>query len=434
MPFQSSSPSHLKTTAPLTEAVTLITYKSPERYSISLLLRIFTPFAAGYFLSYLFRVVNTIIAGDLSSDLQLDANQLGLLTSIYLIAFAATQLPLGVLLDRYGPRQIEAILLLFAAAGAAIFASAETFTGLLIGRALIGFGVSACLMAAFKSFVQWFPMERLPLINGFLLAAGGFGVLTASTPVEFALQFTDWRGVFWVLAGMTFLTAMTVFFIVPDKPIVQSATTLKQHINGIGKIFKSHTFWTIAPWSVASQAAALSVISLWSGPWLRDVANLNREDIATTLSLMAISLIIGYTFIGMFADWLRRFDIRPIVVSTTGMTLFLVMQLALILELTEHSTMLWMGYAFLSSAAVLTYAILSQSYPAELAGRVNTGLNLLVFIAAFIMQWGVGFIIDQFASDRFGQYEPEGFQLAFSLLLGIQLVAMAWFYISRRSA
>lgn len=409
----------------------MTTPSTQERYSIGLLLRIFLPFAAGYFLSYLFRVVNTIIAGDLSNDLQLDANQLGLLTSVYLIAFAAAQLPLGILLDRYGPRQTEAILLLFAAAGAAVFASADTSTGLLVGRALIGFGVSACLMASFKAFVLWFPMERLPMINGILLAAGGFGVLTASTPVEFALQFTDWRGVFWVLAGVTFLVAIAVFTVVPDKAITQNDTTLRQHINGIGQVFKSRTFWTIAPWSVASQGAAMSVISLWSGPWLRDVANLNREDVATTLSLMAVALIIGYTFIGMFADWLRRFGIRPIVVSTAGMTLFLVMQLTLILELTEYSTVLWMAYTFFSSAAVLSYAILSQSYPAKLAGRVNTGLNLLVFICAFIMQWGVGFVINQFVSDRAGQYDPQGFQLAFGLLIGVQLVAMAWFYISR---
>ena len=127
---------------------------------LSLILRIFIPFAAGYFLSYFFRVVNALIASDLSSDLNVNASQLGLLTSVYLIAFAASQLPLGVMLDRYGPRQTEAALLVIAAIGAATFASAETSTGLLIGRALIGFGVSACLMASIKAFVLWFPMER----------------------------------------------------------------------------------------------------------------------------------------------------------------------------------------------------------------------------------------------------------------------------------
>jgi sugar phosphate permease len=120
------------------------------------LLRIFIPFALGYFLSYFYRVVNSIIAGDLTTELNLNATELDFLTSTYLITFAVIQLPLGVLLDKYGPRKIEAVLLLFAAIGSAIFASAKSFNMLIIGRALIGLGISACLKAAFKSFVQWF--------------------------------------------------------------------------------------------------------------------------------------------------------------------------------------------------------------------------------------------------------------------------------------
>jgi len=403
-----------------------------QRLSIGFLLRIFTPFAAGYFLSYLFRVVNTIIASDLSGDLSLNANQLGMLTSVYLIAFAATQLPLGILLDRYGPRQTEAILLMFAAAGAAIFASAETSTGLLIGRALIGFGVSACLMASFKAFVQWFPMERLPMINGFLLAAGGFGALTAAAPVEFALQFTDWRGVFWTLAAITFLVSLTVFFVVPDKPIAQSNATLRQHIAGIGQVFKSRIFWSIAPWAVMSQATAGSVLGLWSGPWLRDVANFNRDEVATTLSLVAVGLILGFALIGVIAEWLRPWGIKPIFVGIAGMIIYMLIQLALVLELTEYSMLLWAGYAFFSTSGVITYAVLSQSFPAELAGRVNTGLNLLVFVMAFLMQWGTGYVIGLYISDRQDQYNPDGFGMAFSLLIGIQVIAMAWYVLSRK--
>jgi MFS family permease len=405
-----------------------------QQFSFGFLLRIFVPFAAGYFLSYLFRVVNTIIASDLSGDLDLDANQLGMLTSVYLIAFAATQLPLGILLDKYGPRQTEAILLLFAAAGAAIFASAETSTGLLVGRALIGFGVSACLMASFKAFVQWFPMERLPMVNGFLLAAGGFGALTAATPVEFALQFTDWRGVFWALAALTFLVAVAVFFVVPDKPIEHTGTTLKQHIAGIGEVFKSSTFWGIAPWAVASQATAGSVLGLWSGPWLRDVANAGRDDVATTLSLIAVGLILGFALIGSIAEWLRPMGIKPISVGIAGMTIYMFIQLALVLEFTEYSKPLWAAYAFFSTSGVITYAVLSQSFKTELAGRVNTGLNLLVFVMAFVMQWGVGYIINLYVSDRPEQYNTEGFQMAFTLLIAVQFVAMLWYLISRKKA
>lgn len=180
-------------------------------------LRVFVPFALGYFLSYLFRVVNAVIAPDLVADLQIDPSQLGLLTSTYFIAFASSQLPLGIFLDRFGPRIVESFLLAFAGMGAFIFAKSQTLTGVIIGRAFIGFGVSACLMAAFKSYVIWFPEKMWPRINGFQMAAGGLGALSAATPVEWILQITDWRGLFFLLAGISFFIALSVFFVVPEK-------------------------------------------------------------------------------------------------------------------------------------------------------------------------------------------------------------------------
>ncbi|MBL8253669.1 MAG: MFS transporter, partial [Candidatus Competibacter sp.] len=145
--------------------------------------RIFLPFAAGYFLSYLYRAINAALSPYLATELRLDATDLGLLTSVYFLTFAAFQLPLGVLLDRFGPRRVEATLLLFAAAGAGLFAVSHSPLELIVGRGLIGLGVSACLMASFKAFVLWLPAERLPVANGWVLAAGGLGALAATAPV-----------------------------------------------------------------------------------------------------------------------------------------------------------------------------------------------------------------------------------------------------------
>ena len=147
----------------------------PGRLPAATALRVVAPFAFGYFLSYLFRVVNAVIGPELAAELGLTAGDLGLLTAAYLLAFAALQLPLGVLLDRFEPRKVEACLLLVAAAGGLVFSLARTPGGLAAGRALIGLGVSACLMAAFRAFVQWFPREKLALVNGVQLAAGGLG-------------------------------------------------------------------------------------------------------------------------------------------------------------------------------------------------------------------------------------------------------------------
>ena len=170
--------------------------------SFSLALRVFLPFALGYYLSYVFRTINAVIAFDLVTDINLSAAGLGLLTSAYFLSFAACQLPLGVMLDRIGPKKTEAVLLLLAAVGSVWFAMAETETELICARALIGMGVSACLMASFKAFVDWFPKEKHPVTNGLILMAGGLGAMSSTAPIEAALQVTDWRGVFLGLAGV----------------------------------------------------------------------------------------------------------------------------------------------------------------------------------------------------------------------------------------
>src|ERR1035437_641983 len=118
--------------------------------------RVFLCFAAAYVLSYAFRSINAVIAPALMQDLGLSNADLGLLTSAYFISFACVQLPLGVWLDKYGPRRTEAALLILAAAGAAVFAMSTSLLSLWIGRALIGAGVSSCLMASFNAYRVWF--------------------------------------------------------------------------------------------------------------------------------------------------------------------------------------------------------------------------------------------------------------------------------------
>ena len=155
--------------------------------------RVYSPFALGYAISYFYRNTNAIIESDLVDELGLGPADLGLLTGAYFFSFAIFQLPLGILLDRYGPRRTEAVLLLFAALGAWIFSKADSLSGLILGRLLIGLGVSACLMAAFKAYVIWFSSGRLPMINGLQMAAGGLGALVATTPLQNVLSITNWR-------------------------------------------------------------------------------------------------------------------------------------------------------------------------------------------------------------------------------------------------
>ncbi len=395
--------------------------------NIGHLLRVFLPFALGYFLSYLYRTVNAIIAPDLVRDIGLDPSSLGLLTSVYLLAFGAFQLPLGVLLDRFGPRRVEAALLLFAAAGAFIFSQATSLSGLVCGRALIGLGVSACLMAAFKAFAIWFPAERLPLANGVQMISGGLGALAATTPVEAALQITDWRGVFLAVAATTLLAAVIIFVVIPEKEGSHSGESFGEQLQGIGTVLCSPVFWRIAPWAFTAQGAYLSIYGLWSGPWLRDVGGFDRDGVASTLFAIAVAMILGYLVSGAVADRLIRRGIKPEKVAAAGMLLFLAGQGLMIVPDPSLSLLYWLWFGFFGAACILPYGVLAQYFPTRLIGRVNTTLNLLVFLAAFAAQWGIGIIIDLWPTTAGGGYAAAGYRAGFGVMVGLQLLAAIWF-------
>ncbi len=393
-------------------------------------LQIFVPFATGFFLSYAFRAVNAVLGPHLVSDIGLTASDLGLLTSVYFITFAATQLPLGLLLDRFGPRRVEGLLLLVAAAGACFFARADSLLGLVLGRGLIGLGVSACLMAAFKAYTTWFPSRQLPLINGFQVAAGGLGAVFATAPVQMLLGVTDWRGVFIVLAGLTFSTAALVFWMVPRDPAVRERLSWVEQLRGLASIATSLAFWRIAPWSTINQAGFLAIHGLWLGPYLRDMQGLDGSGVARTLLWTACGMVAGYIGLGLAAERLSRRGIAPMHVGGAGMAMFIGLQAWMLLGLPHGSLVFWVLFGFFGTSGILTYAVLSQQFSAALAGRVNTALNLLVFVTAFAGQWGIGAVIDRWPPTEGGGYAAAGYRTAFVLLLVLQMSAAAWFWIA----
>ena len=395
----------------------------------------FLPFAFGYFLSYLYRTVNAVIADDLAASVGLDAADLGLLTSAYFISFAAFQLPLGILLDRYGPRRVEAALLLVAAAGALLFSLSDGLAGLALARAVIGLGVSACLMAAFKNAVVWWPAHRVPLINGLVLASGGLGALAATTPTAALLTVVDWRGVFQLLAGLTVLCAGTMLLAAPDPPPSAIATGgLRVQMRGTVEVFASAAFWRLAPLTVAVQSTYMAYQGLWAGPWLRDVDGLGREAVAEGLQAIAIAMIAGYVLTGVLAERLRRVGVPPIALAGGFAAVFLANLAVLAFSDSVAPQLQWALFGFSATATILAYAILSEMFPPSQAGRVVTALNVLAFVGAFAVQWAIGAIVNAFATGPPGHFDPDGHRLAMQVMLGLGTVSFLWFLWSRPRA
>ncbi|MGQ0664200.1 MAG: MFS transporter [Pseudomonadota bacterium] len=393
------------------------------------ILACFLPFAAGYFLSFLFRTVNVVIGPDLLAEFGLDASGLGVLTGAYFAAFALFQLPGGVLLDRFGPRRVVAAMLVAAAIGALVFALAGTVLGLAAGRALIGLGVSCCLMAAFKANVQFWPHDRLPLMNGWIMAFGGLGAAAATLPLEWLLLVSDWRRIFAGLAGVTVVVSAYILRAVPEQG--GSASGLGESLAGLARIYRAPEFWRVAPVAISAQAGLLAYQGLWAGPWLSDVALFEREAVAATLFLIQVGMMAGFLLTGIVADRLGRAGIRPATVMAWLIGLFLAVQAPLALNYTGASALLWPLFGVLGTGSVVCFAYLTQSFPAELAGRVNTGLNFLVFSAAFLAQWGVGAIIDLFPPAAAG-FSPAGHRAAFLIVLALEAAGFGWFLWPRR--
>jgi predicted MFS family arabinose efflux permease len=245
--------------------------------------------------------------------------------------------------------------------------------------------------------------------------------------VEAALSVTDWRGVFAFLAVLTLAVAAVILAVVPERPSARSDLRFIDQLRGIRRVFTSLKFWRIAPWATLSQASFLAIHGLWAGPWLRDVAGLDRKAVAATLLLVAGAMVAGFIVLGTAAERLGRRGIRPMTVAAWGMGLFMAMLLLIAFEPRPLSRPLWILFGFFGTAGILPYAALSQSFPAELSGRVNTALNLLVFVSAFAAQWGIGAIIGRWPVTAAGGYASAGYQAAFGVIFVLQLLAACWY-------
>ncbi len=395
---------------------------SPARIIFTALL----PFAAGYFMSYLLRAVNAVVAPDLVRDAGLSPAQLGLLTAAYLGAFALFQLPLGVLLDRYGPRKVQAGLLTVAALGCVGFALAPDFAGLFAARAVIGLGFSAGLMASYKSSATWVPIERRALANTGIMSLGALGVLVATEPTEYLVSQIGWRNTFLVFAGVILLAAMLILALAPRRDTVGAPAPFAAQFAQLTAIMKRPLFWRVAPLLGLTSGVQIGIQTLWAGPWYRDVMGFSREEVARHLLWMALSFMIGILSVGVIADRLGRRGIGPMQVMLGFNIIYFIAQALIVFRVDGLMVPAWLAVAAFGQVAVLAFPWFAAHIGKDLAGRANATINFAMFVAAFTAQYAVGLVIGLFPNTATG-YDPRGYSWAIGILLVLQLLAFAWY-------
>ena len=249
-------------------------------------------------------------------------------------------------------------------------------------------------------------------------------LFTATAPAELIVALIGWRAVFAGLAAVTAACAVVIIVLAPEP--VGGRPQPGQGIISLKQIYTNQRFWRVAPLSTMCISTAWALQGLWAGPWLADVENLGRAEIVHHLFVMALALCVGALFLGILTERLRRHGVRAQLVLAAVGVLFVVAQLALILRLPVPSYLVWAIIGSVGAATVLSFTILAEYFPSEIAGQANAALNVLHIGGAFILQYAIGIVLDIWGS-KAGHYPVIAYQAAFTIILCFQVIAWIWF-------
>lgn len=399
--------------------------------------RITLPLAAINFLNQCNRGMVATIGPLLAIEFGLSASGLGLLAACFFGAYAAAQLPIGVALDLHGPRRVQSALAVVSAAGFVLCAAAPDVMVLALGRILCGLGLAAGLMAMLKANSQWYPKERVAAVTGAGLFLAGMGGMAATVPVQAALPWLGWRGIFVLLAVLALGAATWIRVSVPDRPasaVVPQRRSLLREIGEFGRIFRDRPFLRFLPAIMVLSALNFTFQGLWAGPWLRDVGGLADGPRALALLIYAMGLVTGSLVTGQAAWFAQRRGYSAMFVPYVGMGGVLLAQAVLIAGPGGFwpTVAAWFAFSFCGSVGVVGYAAVGQGFPPELQGRVATAINFSMLVLVFILQIGIGAILDLWPRTADGGWDPAGYAVALSVTFLLQALAAAWIVVAPR--
>jgi sugar phosphate permease len=366
----------------------------------------------GFLLSLFYRVSTAVITPQLTSELGLSSAELGQLAAAFFYAFALSQIPLGMALDRYGPRLIMTGLGLTGVAGALTFAAAQAPWQAMVGRLLLGVGMSCNLMGSLTLLASWFPINRFGFVSGLLTALGTLGNILATTPLAFAAEALGWRGTFYSLAALNLLQVVFLFVVVRNRPRgwVESSTGAAS-FKGLFILFKTYSFWAISWSTFVRYGFFVAIQGLWAGPFL--IYGLGWDQISTGNALfwMGVGLMIGMPLSGRISDRVllsRKHVIWPSLLISALISLSITFWSRDISHGLVYIMFFMIG--FFSGPGQIMYAHIKELAPPEMTARAMTGINLFTMMGSAIFTQALGLVIKGDPKSISG---PEGFSPIF---------------------
>ncbi len=399
----------------------------------SIWLTIVVPFAMGFFVSMAFKCVNAILAHPLEQELQLASVEMGWITSLFLLTFALMQLPVGLVLDRWGPWKTQSLLFVIGAIGITLFGLASNVTMLAVGRAIMGIGMAGGLMAAFKATADSCKADEVPFYNSIILGVGGLGALMVTSPAKFFELEFGWRTLCFSMAALTLAAAVVAFLAGRNKSTSKDLTSdLRSDIAGLKLIYTDPFFWRVAPLIVVCNGGFIAMLGLWLGPWLQHVVGFSPLQSAHYLFAISLAMTIGFVSGGLIARLAERLAQPLIVIVVWGIAIYIAIQIILVLNIASQNYLIWAAYGISAKAAVLGFAVLTRHFGPQLSGRVVTGANIFVCLFAFAVQYTFGVVLHLWPESSGTAPPATAYQAAFSGLIVLHVLALAWFVFAGR--
>lgn len=391
-------------------------------------LLVFVAFAAAYFCSALLRAITATLAPVLTQEFSLHARDLGLLAGGYFLGFAATQLPMGAWLDRHGPKRVVIWFMSLAVVGCVAFSFANSFVWLLISRVLMGMGVSACLMAPLTGYRRWYSPATVLRANSLMLMTGSMGMLSSTLPVQWLMPYFGWRPLFWGLALMSVGCMVAIAWLVPAWRANQNSspeTELPTPSASYAEVWRNPYFRRLSPMAFFNSAGLVAIQTLWAGPWLVRVAGYSPLESAAGLFYINAFMLTAYLVWGIVNPWLMQRGWHATRLITWGVPLSLGVLAINIAAGPAAGWPLWALFCVSCTFMSLAQPAVGMAFPAALAGRALSAFNLIIFIGVFVLQWGIGLLIDAFRA--LGWSDVASFQGAMAVFLCCCIASYAYF-------
>ncbi len=398
-----------------------------------------------YLLVFFHRVAPAVVALDMMEDLKAGATLIGFLASGYFYPYAIMQLPTGILSDSWGARKTITLFFLITSIGSVILGLSLNISWAIIGRILVGLGVSTLYVCALKILSQWYKGEEFATMTGFLIAIGGMGLLVSTIPLALLSNAVGWRIPFIITGIITLILAVVVWIFVRNSPqelgmksITMKNSSRKEEVSiysGSIKVLSHKYFWPAYIWMFCTTAIYLAFGGLWGGPYLIQIHGMTKVEASRVLSMIAVGMIIGSPMMGLLSDRLKR---RKIVVIASSCILLLIM-IFLYYGVSSIPTfglyLICLGIGLFSVGTMaIGYALIKDMFPIEIAGTSTGIANFFPFLMGAIYQPLMGYILE--INGKVGEsYTAIGYQNAFLILLISSIIAcLASFFIKETNS